>query len=244
MMQTTNFPEIADIETSSEDYARRFAGHIGAWFLEVQAEATLAMLKPYPRATILDVGGGHGQLTPSLISNGYNVTVLGSAVSCQKRIEDLVARNLCTFKVGNILNLPYPDKAFDVVISYRLLPHVQQWKPYLSELARLARLAIILDYPEIQSINYIAPYLFKYKKQLEGNTRPFTCFKKADLLQEFQALGFVEEQIYPEFFVPMVIHRKLKSVNISSALENVSRSLGLTYRFGSPVILKVIRQKG
>ncbi|NEO49979.1 MAG: class I SAM-dependent methyltransferase, partial [Moorea sp. SIO4A3] len=63
MVSTGDFPETADIETSSEDYASRFAGEIGAWLLKVQEDATLKMLTPYPKATILDVGGGHGQLT-------------------------------------------------------------------------------------------------------------------------------------------------------------------------------------
>ena len=31
------FPETADVETSSDDYARRFAGPVGEWFLERQA---------------------------------------------------------------------------------------------------------------------------------------------------------------------------------------------------------------
>ena len=36
MVTSNSFPETADIETSSEDYATRFAGKIGAWLLQVQ----------------------------------------------------------------------------------------------------------------------------------------------------------------------------------------------------------------
>src|SRR3989338_8000949 len=36
--------EAPDIETSSEDYARRFAGPVGAWFLQVQRVAVLRFL--------------------------------------------------------------------------------------------------------------------------------------------------------------------------------------------------------
>ena len=67
MVSTGDFSETADIETSSDDYAARFAGEIGAWLLKVQEEATLRMLAAYPNAKILDVGGGHGQLTGALI---------------------------------------------------------------------------------------------------------------------------------------------------------------------------------
>ena len=38
--------EDADVETSSEAYARRFPARSGAWFLDVQAAATLDLLRP------------------------------------------------------------------------------------------------------------------------------------------------------------------------------------------------------
>ena len=37
------FPETADIETASEDYASRFAGEVGRYFLQVQADITLQL---------------------------------------------------------------------------------------------------------------------------------------------------------------------------------------------------------
>ncbi len=70
--------EDADVETSSEAYARRFSGAVGGWFLAVQADATLDLLRPFPRARIVDVGGGHGQLAAPLAEAGHDVTVVGS----------------------------------------------------------------------------------------------------------------------------------------------------------------------
>jgi ubiquinone/menaquinone biosynthesis C-methylase UbiE len=238
---SSEFPETADVETSSENYAQRFSGNVGAWFLKVQEKATLRMLTPYPKATILDVGGGHGQVTQALIEHGHDLTVLGSAPDCRTRIEQFVTTNECKFDVGNILDLPYGDQTFDIVMSYRLLPHVTQWKQFLSELARVARKAVILDYPEVRSVNYIAPYLFRFKKKLEGNTRPYTCFRESELLDVFQTLNFVKSERFAEFFFPMVLHRKLKSLPLSKGAESIARRLGLTAVFGSPVILKLIR---
>ncbi len=57
------FPETADIETSSDGYANRFGGKTGAWMLAVQERVTKQLLRDVPAsATVLDVGGGHGQL--------------------------------------------------------------------------------------------------------------------------------------------------------------------------------------
>ncbi len=235
------FPETADIETSSDDYARRFAGKVGDWFLKVQEEATLQMLASYPGASVLDVGGGHGQTASALVANGYPLTVFGSDSSCSQRIQPLIDQGLCQFHVGNILALPYPDQAFDVVLSYRLLAHVTHWQQYLAEMARVARCAIILDYASKRSINAIAPYLFRYKKHLEGNTREFTCFNEQELLHTLAPTGFQHGLSYGEFFLPMVLHRAIKQPAISIGLESIFRISGLTRLFGSPVILKLVR---
>jgi 2-polyprenyl-3-methyl-5-hydroxy-6-metoxy-1,4-benzoquinol methylase len=237
-----DFPETADIETSSDDYALRFSGEIGSWFLKVQEKATLQMLAPYKAARVLDVGGGHGQLTDALIQNGYRVTVLGSSDVCKEQIRKFIDGNRCTFKVGNILDLPAPDQAFDVVISYRLLPHVNQWKRFLHELTRVARKVVLVDYPAVRSINCIAPQLFQFKKRLEGNTRPFSAFRESELLEVFESLGFARADRYAEFFLPMVLHRVLKLPALSSAMERIFRLLGATDCFGSPVVLKVARK--
>lgn len=237
-----DYPETADIETSSEDYARRFSGKVGSWFLKVQEEATLKMLAPHAGASILDVGGGHGQLTGALIQGGYRVCVFGSSEICKKRIQEFIDADNCEFRAGNLLSLPWQDRAFDAVISYRLLPHIERWKELVSELARVAREAVIVDYPSSRSINFISPLLFGLKKRLERNTRPFALFKESELLEVFGRHGFVRAGRYPEFFFPMVLHRALKSQRSSVALEELCRLCGLTSLFGSPVILKLTRE--
>lgn len=241
MNSVSGFAETADIETSSDDYASRFSGAVGAWFLKIQEDATVRMLSPYAGASVLDVGGGHGQLTGALIRGGYRVTVLGSADVCKARIKGFIDEGRCTFKVGNILALPYQDQAFDVVISYRLLPHVKRWPQLLRELTRVARKVVLVDYPTTRSFNWMASRYFNFKKSLEGNTRPFTCFKEAELLKTFESLGFARVDRFAEFFLPMVLHRTLRRPAVSSKSEAVFRLVGITSWLGSPVILKLVR---
>lgn len=200
------------------------------------------MLQSFAYPTILDVGGGHGQVTEGLLRNGCEVTILGSAESCRKRVDHLLDGDKCSFVIGNLVSLPFPDRHFDVVVSYRLLPHCARWEQLIAELCRVARQAVIVDYPEIRSVNAIAPWLFQWKKGIEKNTRPFTCFRKSDLLKEFHEQDFEMADRYPEFFLPMVLHRALKITSVSAGLERVCRAIKLTSLFGSPVILKLVRR--
>jgi SAM-dependent methyltransferase len=229
-------PETPDLDSSYRSYASRFAGKVGRWFLRVQEEAALSMLAPYQDSHILDVGGGHGQLTPALLRLTRHVTILGSGESDHSQVQVYVDSGQVDFQVGNLLDLPFPDNHFDVVISFRLLPHLNNWETFLSELGRVARHAVLVDYPEVRSINYIAPQLFKFKKRLEINTRPYTCFHEDQLAAVLEPMGYRRKERFAQYFLPMVLHRKLDSVNTSIRLESGFRRLGLTGKFGSPVI--------
>ncbi|ABW27705.1 class I SAM-dependent methyltransferase [Acaryochloris marina] len=238
MQPENKFLETADIETSSDDYASRFQGPTGEWLLHIQEQATLSMLTQYPNASILDVGGGHGQLTEALINKGFALTVLGSSLSCQNRIKPYIDAGQCEFKVGDVLSLPYPDNTFDIVVSYRFLAHVNQWQAFLSELGRVAKTAVLVDYPTTRSINYLSPLLFKFKKGVEGNTRQFICYQEKELLDFCSSIGLEKDNRHPQFFWPMVLHRMLKQPKVSELLENPVKKLGLTYIWGSPVITR------
>lgn len=237
------FPETADIETSTDDYASRFAGRIGEWMLQVQEQAMLRMLAPYPGASVLDVGGGHGQLTGVLLDNGYRVTVLSSSEECKERIRTYVDSGRIDFHVGNVLDMPFTDRAFDVVISIRLLAHVSRWPEFLAEMARVSDKAVVIDYPEVRSVNYIGPQLFRLKKRFEGNTREYTCFRERQILRVFDEVGFRRSDCVRQFFLPMVLHRMMKSPRVSSAAESIFRFAGLTRLFGSPVVIKTERRQ-
>ncbi len=234
-------PETADIETSSEGYAARFSGPAGEWLLEVQEAATVSLLPPPGNITVLDVGGGHGQLARPLCAQGYAVTVVGSDASCRNRIADLVKSEKCHFAIGNMVELPFPDRAFDVVISFRLLPHCRAWPTLIRELCRVARNSVIVDYPTSEGLNAIAPALFGAKKRLEGNTREWRMFRHVEIETEFAKHGFFRKGRVPQFFMPMVLHRILKCRRLSAGLEAICRGLGLTRHWGSPVILRMDR---
>ena len=237
-----NYPETADIETSTDEYAKRFSGPHGIWMLEIQEKTSVALLESdQDIRTVLDVGGGHGQMAHPLAQKGYAVSVLGSDASCAHRIQALIDAGKCRFDVGNVIALPYADRSFDAVISFRLVMHCERWPQLIAEMCRVARKVVIIDYPTTQSLNSIAPLLFNAKKKFETNTRTWTLFRHSQITEEFRKNGFETSGRRGQFFFPMVVHRMLKNRGISAFLETVSRLLGLNYLLGSPVIAKFSR---
>ena len=233
--------EDADVETSSDAYARRFAGTVGAWFLEVQARATLDLLARWPGATVLDVGGGHGQVTGPLVEAGYEVTILGSAPSCEGRVREWTSTGRARFEAGDLAAAPFPDRAFDIVLSFRLLPHAHRWRALVTGLTRLARHAVVIDYPTSRSVNAISGSLFGLKKGVEGDTRPFTVFRDAEVEASFAEAGFLPTGRRAQFLFPMALHRALGSAGLARILEGAAGAVGLRGALGSPVILRLER---
>jgi SAM-dependent methyltransferase len=235
-----------DVETASEEYAGRFSGAIGRYFLAEQERIVRDFLgSPGPRR-VLEVGGGHAQLAPALLEAGHEVWVQGSAPSCANRLAPLLARypGRLRFVVSSLWSLPFPDRAFDTVIAVRLLAHVDQFEPLLREMGRVSDGRVIVDFPPVFSANFWQPLLFGIKRQVEGNTRPFFCYDVRELYPALRAAGFGRFCVRKQFALPMVFHRKAGSPGLSKAIETACRCAGLTRLFGAPSVLLAERFPG
>ena len=237
--------ENADIESSSEQYAYRFRGAVGQWFLAVQTEITLEALAGLPRgARILDVGGGHAQVAPPLIEAGYRVTIVGSDPSCGARLRPWTSSGQCTFEVADLLHLPYADRAFDAVICYRLVAHSVNWTRLINELCRVSADRVIVDYPAKRSVNIISRRLFDMKRSIEGvTTRRFSLYGRDEMSRAFESAGFQVTAHRPQFLMPMVLYRLAGSAVLGRLAEWPARRLGLTHLLGSPVIARADRRR-
>jgi ubiquinone/menaquinone biosynthesis C-methylase UbiE len=228
-----------DIETSSADYAARFSGSAGAYLLEVQDASLSNLISSYANGTVIDVGGGHGQLLDLYSTFGMDVTVHGSDPTCFARLDP--STKLYHRVVSDICALPFEDRSFDVVVAVRLITHVSDWPAVLAEMCRVARFAVIIDYPSKRSLNALTPLLFNLKRGIEKNTRTYTLFTQKELKSVLNANGFPQVVEYKQFFFPMVIHRVFKGGWLLRVVENICRSIGLTRLLGSPVMLRAER---
>ena len=168
-----------DIETSSEAYSRRFTGEVGECFLERQKVCVRELLQPFAgeRLTVLEVGGGHAQLTGLLLELGFRVMVHGSSEACSERIRPLLKRYPADlgFFVSPIDKILSPEKSYDLALAFRLLPHVVDTRALLLQLSNLGRRGVLFDYASSTGFNFLSPYLFQVKRLIEKNTRPYFC---------------------------------------------------------------------
>jgi 2-polyprenyl-3-methyl-5-hydroxy-6-metoxy-1,4-benzoquinol methylase len=170
------------------------------------------------------------------------VTVYGSTEACAARVRAWTESGRARFLAGSLDRLAAADRAFDVVVSYRLLPHVAVWETLVSELCRVAARAVLVDYATRRSLNAVAGPLFAAKRGVEGNTRPFAVFADAEVRAAFAASGFDTNAREPEFVLPMALHRAIGLASLSRAVEGASALVGLRRAVGSPVILRAVRR--
>jgi len=233
--------DTCDLATANEDYAARFAGPAGAHLLNVQHRATQHMLKPFGQGSVLDLGGAHGQNATLLTQWGHKTTVYGSHPDCDFHLRPLIDQDAIHFDVGDLYQLPYADREHDVVLSYRMMAHIQDPDAYIAQMCRVANKAVIIDFASSRSINAISPLLFAHKQKLEKNTRPFNLFRPRDLQRRFAQHGFKRTATIGQFLWPMVMHRALHHPTISRVAEAIPHALGLAHFLGSPVIARYER---
>lgn len=239
-MKSPNPPkEQPDLVSSTDEYARRFSGSVGAYFLEVQWHTVRDLLPPNrQQMRILDVGGGHAQLAKPLVAEGCDVTILGSDASCIPRLNREVGEGAYEFVCGDLQSLPASDNSFDIVLAFRLLPHLNNWECFLDEITRVARVCVVFDYPDLRSVNWFGNQMFAAKSLVEENTRRFRCFSRAEVKHVLRSNHVKQIELRGQFLFPMALHRMMRFALLSRALESTARAIRLTATFGSPVIVK------
>ena len=226
-----------DAESSSPEYAKRFAGGVGAFFLETQLEEVVNRLQESSCHSVLDVGGGHAQLSAPLVERGFAVTLLGSANACRLLMDRRLPAGGFDFQLGDLCPLPFADDAFDAVVAVRMLAHLEEWQDMLSEMCRVAKNTVIVDFPARQVWNSLGSLGFLVKNAIERDTRRYRSFSESEVVDQITSSGFEPSASYRQFAFPMAFHRAFRSPRLSRIAERAGRAVGLSSKIGSPVLL-------
>ena len=125
----------AGYEDRAADWIRlaRREGHDAYW----RYREAFFELVPSAPARLLEVGCGEGRVARDLADRGHTVTGLDISPSLVAAAAEADSRP--SFVVGDAAALPFPDAAFDIVVSYNSLIDVADMRTAVAEAGRVLR---------------------------------------------------------------------------------------------------------
>ncbi len=138
---------------SPADYDAWYRSARGAWMGEEEASALIRLGGLGPGLSVLDVGCGSGWFSRRFATEGCTVTGLDPdpAMLAYARSQLGAVRYVC----GRMEALPFPDRSFDIVNAVTSLCFVSDQCAALSEMARVARRAVVLGLLHRRSLLYL-----------------------------------------------------------------------------------------
>jgi len=216
---------------------RRFGGPIGDLVAGTQAMVLANFVGPIDGRPVLDVGTGTGRAALLLAREGARVTAVDPSEQmlaiARQRAAAEGAR--IAFDVGDAHALAFPDRAFDVVVSLRVLMHAAGWRASLAELCRVADRLVVVDYPSAYSAAIVQATA---RRALHGagiSTEPYRVFTPGTIAKAFAGCGFRVRSVHRQFVLPIALHKAIGSRRFTMVSEALLRRAGLLKIFGSPV---------
>jgi SAM-dependent methyltransferase len=229
----------ADPATAQSFDEERFGGPIGSLLARQQGTVLANMVGRIQGRTILDVGTGTGRAALLFAGGGAKVTAVDAseqmlAVARQRAQEQSVN---VKFLTGDAHALEFRDRAFDVVVSLRVLMHSPTWRGCLSELCRVADRLVIFDYPSRWSAASLQAFVRGLLHRFRIRTEPYRVFSDREIDDALAKCGFRVRSVHRQFVLPVAFHKLLGSPRLTLTVEGWLDRAGLLKWFGSPVTL-------
>jgi ubiquinone/menaquinone biosynthesis C-methylase UbiE len=233
----------ADAANAQSFDARRFGGPIGDLVARGQADVLADMLGPIQGRRILDVGTGTGRAAFLLASAGAQVTGVDAseqmlAIARERAVREQVAID---FSPGDAHALAFPDRAFDIVVSLRVLMHTPRWRQCIAELCRVADHAVVIDYPALCSTALLQSLTRKLLHPVGLSSEPYRVFTDGAIARELARYGFLITDVHRQFVLPIAVHKAIGSPTFTERSEGWLARVGLLRLFGSPVTVYASR---
>lgn len=229
----------ADPTTARTFDDRRFGGPIGELIAAEQARVLMSFVGDVQDRPVLDVGTGTGRAALLLARAGARVTALDAsepmlAVARQRASDE---RATVAFVVGDAHALEFPDRAFDVAVSFRVLMHATNWRRCIAEVCRVAGRRVVLDYPARCSLASFQAAARHTVGLLGIRTEAYRVFTDWEIADALEASGFAVRSVHRQFVLPIALHKAIGSRRFTAAAEGLLEWIGLLTHFGSPVTL-------
>jgi ubiquinone/menaquinone biosynthesis C-methylase UbiE len=229
----------ADPGNASRFDQSRFGGPIGDLVALEQAAVLTRFAGVTAPQAILDVGTGTGRAALLLAQRGGIVTGVDAseqmlAIARQRATDSGIA---ATFIQRDAHDLQFGDREFDTAVCLRVLMHTPRWQQCVSELCRVSRRLVVLDYPSASSAALLQSSLRRLTYRLGASNEPYRVFSDREMAAALRAGGFRVVSVHKHFVLPIALHKAIGSARFTRSIEAVLRRIGLTPVFGSPVTL-------
>ena len=234
-----SYSAYADERMAETFEAARFGGPIGRLLAETQERIVAAFLSPVEGRAILDVGTGTGRAAIALARRGAIVTGMDASAEMLAVAERRAAEEgaAVTFRRGDAHGLDATDGSFDAVVCLRVLMHTPDWRRSLSELCRVARHRVVLDYPAAASAAALQAATRRVAHRLGARVEAYRVFSDSAVRTALARNGFRVLDTHRQFVLPIAFHKALGSVSMTTRIERVLASVGLCRMIGSPVTI-------
>lgn len=222
----------------------RFGGPIGQFIQQTQDALMMRALAPVAGRRVLDVGTGTGRAAIAFAREGAEVTGIDASaemLAVARRTAE--ARGLVVaFAEGDAHQVPYPDRSFDAAVSLRVIMHTPDWRRCVSELCRVARWRVIVDFPAAGSVASIESALRARRAKRGDRVEAYRTLAVADVTTALAANGFRVIDTHRQFVLPINFHKLFNSLAFTRGVEGALRAIGLLRLCGSPVTLVAERR--
>ena len=224
----------------------RFGGEIGHLVALAQERVLDDFAGDLHGASVLDVGTGTGRAALAMAKIGGKVTGIDTSQEMLK-----VARSHAEaegleveFVRGDAHALDFPDEAFDLVVSLRMLMHTPNWRQCLGEMCRVARHRVIFDYPPLFSAPTVQMVLRRLARIAGRRVETYHVISTLAARSVLHANGFQIERLHRQFVLPIALHKKVGSRRFTELSESTLARLGLLHVFGAPATIMAQRCAG
>lgn len=170
-------------------------------------------------ACVLDVGCASGGYVRALRDRGYRAVGLDLLADPQwLREEDRL------YVGGNALALPFADAAFDTVLAFETLEHLQEPALALAEFRRVARRNLVLSVPDCETPEALLGSGLTFSHWRDRSHRTF--FTEQALSETLRVAGF--RPVSTERIIPVLVdYAVLRSFHLPPRLSFLlARMLG------------------